>query len=670
MREGYALSGRYKIVRSLGEGGMANVYLAHDLILNRDVAVKLLRLDLRDDQAAIRRFRREANSLTELVNPYIVNIYDVDEDNGMQYLVMEYVDGTDLKEYIARNHPMPYARIIEIFLQILSAVDEAHAHGIIHRDLKPQNILMDKNGNVKVTDFGIAVAAAEETMTRTYTLMGSVHYISPEQARGSIITKQSDIYSLGIVLFEMLTGHVPYEGETAVSIALKHYQNEMPSVRKYDKKIPQALENVVLHATAKNLNDRYQNVAEMERDLRTSLSSNRINEPKWHPAIVVDGETKVLPTLDKSVTEQEESDQVKELEAEASEVLGTFVKPKWWSFLLKGRRKWFLFSTILILFMSVFCLMLRPKDVAVPDLRGMTRSEASRMLKDEKLSLGKVSYRYSEKFSYNQIITSNPEYGTKVKENTAVNVVVSKGLEKVKFGNYRGRSYNSVKKFLQKRGVTVYKETKYSNKYAKGEIIDQSIPPKEKIVLSQATVSFTVSLGAKNIMVRDLRGYSLKEVQDYAEESSLNLIIKRIDSDEPVNTVVAQYPVANTYVGRGSSLTVSISTGKKEESSASSSSSSFSSSSSSSSSNEKEDGGLNFTKSISIPYKGEDGHPVTVSIYVADKNHNFNKAYKTMPISADASETVNFSVDSGQVGKYKVVAADGTVLVEDDNVTP
>lgn len=671
MREGYALSGRYKIVRSLGEGGMANVYLAHDLILNRDVAVKLLRLDLRDDQAAIRRFRREANSLTELVNPYIVNIYDVDEDNGMQYLVMEYVDGTDLKEYIARNHPMPYARIIEIFLQILSAVDEAHAHGIIHRDLKPQNILMDKNGNVKVTDFGIAVAAAEETMTRTNTLMGSVHYISPEQARGSIITRQSDIYSLGIVLFEMLTGHVPYEGETAVSIALKHYQNEMPSVRKYDKKIPQALENVVLHATAKNLNDRYQNVAEMERDLKTSLSSNRINEPKWHPAIVVDGETKVLPTLDKSVTEQEESDQVKELESEVSEVLGTSVKPKWWSFLLKGKHKWFLFSAILILFILVFCLMFRPKDVAVPDLRGMTRSEASRMLKDEKLSLGKVSYRYSEKFSYNQIITSNPEYGTKVKENTAVNVVVSKGLEKVKFGNYRGRSYNSVKKFLQKRGVTVYKETKYSNKYAKGEIIDQSIPSKEKIVLSQATVSFTVSLGAKNIMVRDLRGYSLKEVQDYAEESSLNLIIKRIDSDEPVNTVIAQYPIANTYVGRGSNLTVSISTGKKEESSASSSSSSFSSSSSSSSSsNEQEDRGLNFTKSISIPYKGEDGHPVIVSVYVADKNHNFNKVYKTMPISADASETVNFSVDSGQVGKYKVVAADGTVLVEDDNVTP
>ncbi len=444
----------------------------------------------------------------------------------------------------------------------------------------------------------------------------------------------------------------------------------MPSVRQYDKNIPQALENVVLHATAKNLNDRYQNIAEMEGDLRTALSSNRINEPKWRPAIAVDGETKVLPTLDKSVTEQEESDQVKELESEVSEVLGTSDKPRWWSFFLKGKRKWFLFSAVLILGIFASCLLMSPKDVAVPDLRGMTRSEAFRMLKDEKLSLGRVSYRYSEKFSYNQIITSNPEYGTKVKENTAVNVVVSKGLEKVKFGNYRGRSYNSVKKFLQKRGVTVYKETKYSNKYAKGEIIDQSIPPREKIVLSQATVSFTVSLGAKNILVRDLRGYSLKEVQDYAEESSLNLIIKRIDSDEPVNTVIAQYPVANTYVGRGSNLTVSISTGKKAESSSASSTSSSALSTSSSSSKEQEDGVRNFTKSISIPYKGEDGHPVTVSIYVADKNHNFNKAYKTMQVSADASETINFSVDSGQVGKYKVVASDGTVLVEDDNVTP
>lgn len=197
MRSGYILGGRYQMIRTLGEGGMANVYLAHDLILKRDVAVKLLRLDLRDDKSAVRRFHREANSLIELDNPHIVEIFDVGEEQGMQYLVMEYVKGTDLKQYIEKNRPLSYEHVIKIMEQILNAVLEAHNHGIIHRDLKPQNILMDEAGNVKITDFGIAVAVAEETMTRTNTLMGSVHYISPEQARGSMITQQSDIYSLG-----------------------------------------------------------------------------------------------------------------------------------------------------------------------------------------------------------------------------------------------------------------------------------------------------------------------------------------------------------------------------------------------------------------------------------------------------------------------------------------
>lgn len=251
MKSGYILSGRYQIVQTLGEGGMANVYLAYDLILKRDVAVKLMRLDLRDNEAAIRRFRREAISLTELVHPNIVNIYDIDEDNGTQFLVMEYVEGMDLKSYIAQNYPIGYEKVVNIMDQVLSAVEEAHAHDIIHRDLKPQNILINADGQVKITDFGIALAASEYSLTQTNTLMGSVHYLSPEQARGSVVTKQSDIYSLGIILFELLTSRVPYQGETAVSIALKHFQNDMPSVRDIDSQIPQALENVVLKATAK-----------------------------------------------------------------------------------------------------------------------------------------------------------------------------------------------------------------------------------------------------------------------------------------------------------------------------------------------------------------------------------------------------------------------------------
>ena len=295
MRSGYTLNGRYRIIRALGEGGMANVYLAHDLILNRDVSVKLLRLDLRDDPSTIRRFQREALAATELVHQNIVQVYDVGEENGMQYLVMEYVEGTDLKAYIKDHFPIAYQEVIQIMEQILGAVQTAHEHNIIHRDLKPQNILIDQNRVAKITDFGIAVALSEHSLTQTNTVLGSVHYLSPEQARGGMATKQSDIYSLGIILYEMLTGTVPFEGETAVSIALKHFQSEIPSVREIDPRIPQALENVVLKATSKRPEDRYTDAASMAEDLKTSLSPKRAGELKFTPTSGDDGETKVLP---------------------------------------------------------------------------------------------------------------------------------------------------------------------------------------------------------------------------------------------------------------------------------------------------------------------------------------------------------------------------------------
>ena len=201
MKPGYELNHRYKIIESLGEGGMANVYLAHDLVLDRDVSVKLLRLDLRDDPSTKRRFEREATAATQLNDPHIVGIYDVGEEHGIQYMVMEYVKGTDLKTYIHDHYPIPLPQVIDIMEQVLSAVQTAHANGIIHRDLKPQNILIDENKNIKITDFGIAMAASQNSMTQTNSLLGSVHYLSPEQARGSIATPQSDIYSLGIILF-------------------------------------------------------------------------------------------------------------------------------------------------------------------------------------------------------------------------------------------------------------------------------------------------------------------------------------------------------------------------------------------------------------------------------------------------------------------------------------
>ncbi|MFT9287678.1 Stk1 family PASTA domain-containing Ser/Thr kinase, partial [Liquorilactobacillus nagelii] len=397
MRAGYVLSGRYKIKQTLGEGGMANVYLAQDLILQRPVAVKLMRLDLRDDPAAVRRFQREAISLTELTHPNIVSIYDVGEDNGMQYLIMEYVEGTDLKAYIQQNFPLSFPTVVAIMEQILAAVEHAHSHGIIHRDLKPQNILIDQAGQVKITDFGIALATTD-SLTQTNTLMGSVHYLSPEQARGSVVTKQSDIYSLGIILFELLTKRVPFQGETAVSIALKHYKDEMPAVRQFNSEIPQALENVIAHATAKSLADRYQTAAEMAADLKTALNLERANEMPWHPAQYLDDETKVLEPI---VVDKSQKNQTTEKKP---------VKKKPWS----KKKKWLVIIAAFVGFLIILSLIayaVAPRSVKVPDLQGMTKGEAEAVLQQKQLKVGKIKHRASEKYYEGQIVTTDPATG-------------------------------------------------------------------------------------------------------------------------------------------------------------------------------------------------------------------------------------------------------------------
>ncbi|WP_415710394.1 Stk1 family PASTA domain-containing Ser/Thr kinase, partial [Catellicoccus marimammalium] len=279
MEVGQKINGRYEIIRGIGSGGMAKVYLAYDLILNREVAVKILRFDFQNDPKALQRFQREALAASEIVHPNVVEIYDIGEDHGLQYIVMEYVKGTDLKTYIYENAPISFDKAVDIMQQILSAVAVAHQHRIIHRDLKPQNILINGAGECKITDFGIAVALSETSITQTSTLLGSVHYLSPEQARGANAIPQSDIYALGIILYELLTGKVPFDGESAVSIALKHFQEEIPSVRKVNPNIPQALENVIFKATAKDPNERYRSVNEMSEDLSTVLSATRVNEP-------------------------------------------------------------------------------------------------------------------------------------------------------------------------------------------------------------------------------------------------------------------------------------------------------------------------------------------------------------------------------------------------------
>lgn len=542
MRIGYIVDHRYKILNFLGEGGMANVYEAEDLVLHRKVTLKMLRLDLQGDSKAVDRFRKEANSLTKLSDPHIVKIYDFGNELGIPYLVMEYIKGMDLKSYLKNNYPLSLEKVVDIMQQVLSAVKAAHQMGIIHRDLKPQNILIDDFGKIKVTDFGISIATIESaTITKTNTMVGSVHYISPEQARGSIITNQSDIYSLGIILFELLTGRVPYQGETAVSIAVKHYQNKLPSVKSINPKIPQSMENIVLRATAKNLNDRYQTIEEMQRDLKTALLPIRKNEPKWEPEESLQEETKILEMPISQSKQNKEKTKTKKRKFNRHPIALSV-------------------GIVGILFIAlIFVLSLK---VQVPDLRGMNIKEAQEVLLSNNLKLGKKVYQYSNSYLKGQTIKTIPARQATVKRNSKVNIVISKGPHKIKFGSYVGQDYEKVRNKLLKKGTLVSEEKEYSNKVPKGKIISQNVNPDMKVNMYQLPVTFTVSQGIKEFKIRDLSGYTQKSVEDYALEHNLTVIFNEEYSDTvPEGQVISQSPEADSEIQEGSQVTVTISLG-------------------------------------------------------------------------------------------------------------
>lgn len=664
MEIGKKLSGRYKIIGTVGGGGMANVYLAHDLILDRDVAVKVLRYDFREDQDVIRRFQREALSATELVHPNIVSVYDVGEEDNSQYIVMEYVKGTDLKKYIHNYFPIPYQKVIDMMEQILSAVADAHHNRIIHRDLKPQNILVDENGVVKITDFGIAVALSETSITQTNSLLGSVHYLSPEQARGSMATKQSDIYAMGIILYEMLTGSVPFEGESAVSIALKHFQETVPSVKDFDARIPQALENVVLKATAKEATDRYASAEEMASDLATSLSPQRLDEPKFEPASMLEV-TRIHEQLPiEPPVEEKPISPIKEETTPDNEK-----KKK------KKKKKMILFAILGIFLLAVigfFAIALSaPKEVTIPDLSGMTESQAERELTKLKLKVGKITEEANEKIAEGKVIRSDPKEDKEVKENSAVDLFISSGKKTVKFGNYVGDNYQEVKAKLVRQGYKVDYTEESSDSVTSGSIISQDLDSDSEVIPSETTVSFVVSSGEQGQTLIDFAGYSKKGVQDYATSLGLKVTFTEEFSDEiTTGQVISQEPKAGSTVYSGNSISAVISKGPKEVP-------------------------VNtFTKSITVPYKASQSMdstvssdssssdsnssessasssstltPNTIEIYIEDDEHSYGTVYQKLTITKDTVIDLTFKLKEGTAGKYKVVR-DGVTVLEDNNV--
>lgn len=542
--KGQKISDRYQIIKSIGEGGMANVYLAYDTILERNVAVKVLRGDLANDEKFVRRFQREALQASSLSHPNIVEVYDVGEDNGEYYIVMEYVEGKHLKGLLKKRGKLTIPEVVDIMIQVTSGLTVAHDSYIIHRDIKPQNIMILDNGLVKLTDFGIALAMNSTQLTQTNSVMGSVHYLPPEGASGKGATLQSDIYSLGILMYELLTGKLPFRGETAVEIALKQLKEPMPSIRKEIPDIPQSIENIILRATAKNPKNRYADAREMHDDLLTCLDESRKNEIKIslkYPEIDLD-DGKMLKLKNENLTKKE-----------SDEIIAKRITQK---DINKNQNKSIvillsIFTGIVVLITSIVVLLpklTKKAQVTVPDVSNMTVVKAIETLQEEGFT---VSQKQIEKSSTvideGKIISTSPSGGTKHKKGYEITLYVSTGSKSVEVEDYTGKNYLEVKGKLGAYGINVIIEKKEmevdtDEDYETNIIMDQSIKKGEHLSKGDNITLYIPDI--KNLYPDFTDGtYSVSDIIDFANEYKLKL--KFIDKDSKTISITSEN--ANEY---------------------------------------------------------------------------------------------------------------------------
>ena len=562
---GKIFAGRYRIIKQIGRGGMADVYLAKDLILDgEEVAVKVLRTNYQTDPIAVARFQREARAMADLDHPHIVRITDIGEEDGQQYLAMEYVAGLDLKRYIKEHYPLSNEEAVRIMGQILLAMRLAHTRGIVHRDLKPQNILLTPDGTAKVTDFGIAVAFAETSLTQTNSMLGSVHYLSPEQARGSKATVQSDIYAMGIIFYEMLTGHIPYDGDSAVTIALQHFQKPLPSVIDENPSVPQALENVVIKATAKKLTDRYQSVAEMYVDLSSSLSYNRRNEPKLVFNDTTKADTKTLPKVSQSTLTSIPKVQTQSPKPQAAKPSQQVLEDNYATKPVKKRkfrvRYMILLASIVLVAASLVWILSRtPATIAIPNVAGQTVAEAKETLKKANFEIGEEKSEASEKVEEGRIIRTDPDAGTGRKEGTKINLVVSSGKQSFQLSNYIGRKSTDVIAELKQKKVPenlIKIEEEESSESEAGTVLRQSPAAGTTYDLSKAsTITLTVAKKVTSVAMPSYTGSSLEFTKNNLvqivgiKEANIEVVeVSTAPDGTAEGTVVEQSPKAGEKV--------------------------------------------------------------------------------------------------------------------------
>lgn len=571
LSKGQKINDRYEIIKTIGEGGMANVYLANDTILERKVAIKVLRGDLSTDEKFIRRFKREALSVSNLSHPNIVEVYDVGEEDGNYYIVMEYIEGKTLKQLLQKRGALTLPEVIDIMSQLTDGLAHAHEAYIIHRDIKPQNIMIEDNGLVKITDFGIAMALNSTQLTQTNSVMGSVHYLPPEQANGKGSTIKSDIYSLGILMYELLTGSVPFKGDTAVEIALKHMKEKIPSIRKQNPTIPQSVENIVLKATAKNPKNRYENVRDMYADLKTAME--RTNEKKLvyeYPENDLE-ETKVIATVSKAPKLPAVDKPKAETDDEMDNSFASDKNDKnKLPIILAG-----VLLVVLITLAGVYLLIVSSdvKEVKVPDVTGLTTEEA--IAKIEKAGLEYTTKsEESSTVDAGKVIRTEPKKGSTKTKGSTITIVESTGEKFLLLEDYTGKNYYEIKAKLNLNGIEVEMKTKTvenTSEYKDKEdlIIDQEPKFKEgeetKLYKNDHIILYIPEVDVYPDMVKEK--WTLSQVQDFASEYNITLDInyKEVDSTEEENIVLSQGREPGDPIYDGYTLKVTISKKKESE---------------------------------------------------------------------------------------------------------
>lgn len=677
---GRMISERYELKQLLGGGGMSNVYMAWDIILNRKVALKMIHIPPNEKHETIKRFEREVQSTTLLTHENIVNVLDVGEEEDCFFLVMEYIEGPTLSDYIKTHGPLPPQKAVQFFEQILKGIQHVHEKGIVHRDIKPQNMIINRDQVIKIVDFGIAKALSETAMTQTNHVVGTVQYLSPEQAKGEKTGERSDIYSLGIVLYEMLIGSPPFTGETPVSIAIKQIQETVPNVTEKRKDVPQSLSNVILKATEKDQSHRYRSVSEMAHDTSTALNQNRANETRYYTdenatkTLAIDKQSianaKAQHKKNTNKTAQIPIIPTKERQNKDMHYQSTPTKPK------RSLRKKIWFSIIfLLLFIGLFVFMLAAmtgnKYSQVPNVIGQNEEDAKSQIEKQHLKVGQVTSSYSDDYDKGRVIKSSPTSESKVRQNSSVDLVVSKGPHIEKMPNVIGLPKLEAEAKLKALGIEkINYNTAYTeSNIAKGNIEAQSVNPNENVHVTKDEVTLTESLGKQQVYIGDYTNQSFESVKNELENEGMSVVVEKMrsDNDIPKDYIINHTP-KNKEVDKGEEVRFIVSTGSDKEDQKDKETQDKANDNESDDASEAPD--KQYQHTISIPYSGKDEKPQKVEIFIKDKDNNYSSPSETFSITKNTQHAVNLVVEDGEEASYTVkvdgkTVADNTIQYDD-----